>query len=75
MNFQKKIGKKLKEKSDKEKIIFLSNLKTFKDLRLILKLKVPAIKIGSDDFTNIPLIKMAKKKQASFNSVFRVCQL
>jgi N,N'-diacetyllegionaminate synthase len=61
--FSEKNWKKIKRKCDKEKIIFLSTPSDFKDLRLILKLKVPAIKIGSDDFTNIPLIKMAKKSK------------
>ncbi len=52
---------RIKKKCDKEKIIFLSTPSNFNDLKLILKLKVPAIKIGSDDFNNIPLIKKAKK--------------
>ena len=54
---------KIKKKCDEEKIIFLSTPSNFDDLKLILKLKVPAIKIGSDDFNNIPLILKAKKSK------------
>ncbi len=49
--------KKIKQKCDKEKILFLSTPQNFSDLKILLKLGIPAIKIGSDDFTNIPLLK------------------
>ncbi len=52
---------KIKKRCDDERITFLSTPSSFKDLELLLKLKVPAIKIGSDDFNNIPLIEEAKK--------------
>ena len=52
---------KIKKKCDKEKITFLSTPSSFKDLKLLSKLNVPAIKIGSDDFNNIPLIEEARK--------------
>ena len=55
--------KKIKNKCDKEKIIFLSNSSSYDDLRLLRKLKVPAIKIGSDDFNNIPLIQSVVKSK------------
>ena len=49
--------KKIKEKCVKENIIFLSTPSSVTDLNLLLKLDVPAIKIGSDDFNNIPLLQ------------------
>lgn len=49
--------KKIKKKCDNEKIIFLSTAQNRNDLDLLLELDIPAIKIGSDDFTNIPLLK------------------
>ena len=55
--------KKIKNKCDKEKIIFLSTPSSYDDLRLLRKLKVPAIKIGSDDFNNIPLIQSVVKSK------------
>jgi len=38
-------------------IIFMSTPQNRSDLDLLLELDVPAIKIGSDDFTNLPLIR------------------
>ena len=55
--------KKIKKKCDKEKIIFLSTPSSYEDLKLLIKLKVPAIKIGSDDFNNIPLIQSVVKNK------------
>ena len=49
--------KKIKKKCDEEKITFLSTAQNRNDLDLLLELDIPAIKIGSDDFTNIPLLK------------------
>lgn len=48
---------KIKKKCDTEKILFLSTPQNPSDLELLLDLNIPAIKIGSDDLTNIPLIK------------------
>jgi sialic acid synthase SpsE len=48
---------KIKKKCDEEKILFLSTPQNRTDLDLLLELGIPAIKIGSDDFTNIPLLK------------------
>ncbi len=48
---------KVKKKCDEEGILFLSTPQNRSDLDLLLKLKVPAVKVGSDDFTNIPLLK------------------
>ncbi len=47
----------IKSFCDKQNIIFLSTPQNKSDLDLLLKLKIPAIKIGSDDFTNLILIK------------------
>jgi len=48
---------KIKKKCDEEKLIFLSTPQNKSDLDFLLKLNISAIKIGSDDFTNIPLLK------------------
>ncbi len=48
---------KIKKKCDDEKIIFFSTAQNPSDLELLMELGVPAIKVGSDDFTNIPLLK------------------
>ena len=47
----------------KRNIIFLSTPQNLSDLEILIRLGVPAVKIGSDDLTNIPmLVEMAKKK-------------
>ncbi len=38
-------------------IVFFSTPQNFSDLEFLLKIGVPAIKIGSDDFTNLPLLE------------------
>ena len=48
---------KIKQKCDETKILFLSTPENRSDLDLLLELGIPAIKVGSDDFTNIPLLK------------------
>ena len=53
----KKDWKKIKKKCDEKKIVFLSTPQNKTDLDLLLDLGISAIKIGSDDFTNLPLIK------------------
>ena len=52
---------KIKNKCEKEKIIFLSTPQNYSDLKTLLKLDISAIKVGSDDFNNIPLIKQYSK--------------
>ena len=49
--------KGIKQLCDLLKITFLSTPQNYSDLELLLKLGIQAIKIGSDDLTNIPLIK------------------
>ena len=48
---------KIKEKCDKEKIIFLSTPENRSDLDLLLEIGIPAIKVGSDELINLPLLK------------------
>jgi len=48
---------KIKKTCDEEKIIFLSTPQNKSDLDFLLELEISAIKVGSDDFTNIPLLK------------------
>jgi len=46
----------IKEKCDKEEILFLSTPQNRSDLDLLLEVGISAIKVGSDDFTNLPLL-------------------
>ena len=48
---------KIKRKCDNENILFLSTPQNRSDLDLLLELGIPAIKVGSDDFTNLPLLE------------------
>ena len=47
----------IKAECDAEDIVFLSTPQNISDLLLLLKIGVPALKVGSDDFTNLPLLK------------------
>lgn len=47
----------IKKKCDEEQILFLSTPQNRSDLDLLLEIGIPAIKVGSDDFTNIPLLE------------------
>lgn len=47
----------LKKHCDKVGITFLSTPQNRSDLDILLQLKVPAIKVGSDDFVNLPLLR------------------
>ena len=55
--FSRKEWFQIKEKCDQEKIIFLSSPSSKSDLDLLIDLDIKAIKVGSDDFTSIPLLK------------------
>ena len=48
---------KIKQKCDDENILFLSTPQNRSDLDLLLQLDLKAIKVGSDDFTNLPLLE------------------
>lgn len=47
----------IKNACDREGIIFFSTPQNRSDLDVLLEAGVPAIKVGSDDFTNLPLIR------------------
>jgi N,N'-diacetyllegionaminate synthase len=47
----------IKTECDKRNIVFLSTPQNRTDLDLLLRVGVPAIKVGSDDLTNLPLLK------------------
>jgi sialic acid synthase SpsE len=47
----------IKQKCDDENILFLSTPQNRSDLDLLLELGIPAIKVGSDDFINLPLLE------------------
>lgn len=47
----------IKNFCDEKKITFLSTPQNVTDMELLLQLGVSALKVGSDDFTNIPLLK------------------
>ena len=51
----------IKERCDEEGIMFLSTPQNPSDLDMLLELKIMAIKVGSDDFTNLPLLKIYSK--------------
>ena len=55
--FSKEEWYKMKRKCDQEKILFLSTPQNYSDLELLLDLDIKAIKVGSDDLTNLPLLK------------------
>lgn len=55
--FTKKQWAELKKLCDDENIIFMSTPQNISDLDMLIDIGVEAIKVGSDDFTNIPLIK------------------
>lgn len=51
----------IKKTCDEENILFLSTPQNKSDLDVLMKIGITAIKIGSDDFTNIPLLKSYSK--------------
>jgi len=48
---------RIKAECDRQGIIFMSTPQNRSDLDLLLEIGVPAVKVGSDDFTNLPLLK------------------
>lgn len=54
--------KRIKSYADKVGITFFSTPQNFSDLELLLPLGIPAIKVGSDDLTNLPLISKYAEK-------------
>jgi len=51
----------IRDKCSKEGIMFLSTPQNRTDLDLLIELGISAIKVGSDDFTNLPLLKHFSK--------------
>lgn len=49
--------KAIKQCCDQEGIVFLSTPQNYTDLELLLDLGIPAIKVGSDDFNNLPQLE------------------
>lgn len=47
----------IKKKCNEEKIIFLSTPENHSDLDLLIEIGIPAIKVGSDELINLPLLK------------------
>ena len=47
----------IKKKCEEVGIMFLSTPQNRSDLELLLEIGIPGIKVGSDDFTNLPLLK------------------
>jgi sialic acid synthase SpsE len=49
--------REIKAECDRQGIIFMSTPQNRSDLDLLIEVGVPVVKIGSDDFTNLPLIR------------------
>lgn len=49
--------REIKQECDRHEIVFMSTPQNRSDLDVLLEVGVPAIKVGSDDFTNLPLIR------------------
>lgn len=47
----------IKAECDRQNVVFMSTPQNRTDLDVLLEVGVPAVKIGSDDFTNLPLLK------------------
>ncbi|HET7086169.1 MAG TPA: N-acetylneuraminate synthase family protein [Rhizomicrobium sp.] len=47
----------IRAECDRAGIVFMSTPQNRGDLDLLLEIGIPAVKIGSDDFTNLPLLK------------------
>ncbi len=47
----------IRKACDEIGMVFLSTPQNVSDMELLLKIGVPALKVGSDDFTNLPLLK------------------
>ena len=53
----------IKRHCEKNEITFFSTPQNITDLDLLMKIGVPAIKVGSDDFTNLPLLQTYAKSK------------
>lgn len=59
--FSEEEWKELKSFCDEQDIVFLSTVSGIDGLELLLRIGVDAIKVGSDDFVNIPLLDKYEK--------------
>ncbi len=59
--FNKKEFAELAGYCRKKRIIFLSTPQNLPDLEVLLEIGIPAVKVGSDDLTNIPLLEAYAK--------------
>ena len=55
--FTPKEWRRIKKECDKQGTLFLSTPQNRSDLDFLLTLGIPAVKVGSDDFTNTPLLR------------------
>lgn len=55
--FKQNEWKEIKEVCEEEEILFLSTPQNVSDMEFLVELGVPALKVGSDDFTNLPLLR------------------
>lgn len=53
----------IKSECEKAGILFFSTPQNQSDLETLLKVGIPAVKVGSDDFTNLPLLKRYAKSR------------
>lgn len=60
--FTKEEWKEIKRFCDEKEILFLSTPGNVSDLELLMSIGVQAVKVGSDDFVNIPLIRRYAKE-------------
>jgi len=61
--FNEKQWKEIANYCKSKKIIFFSTPQNITDLNLLLKIGIPAIKVGSDDLVNLPLLEEYSKKK------------
>jgi sialic acid synthase SpsE len=61
--FNEKEWKEIADYCKSKNIIFFSTPQNVSDLELLLKLKIPAIKVGSDDLVNLPLLEEYSRKK------------
>lgn len=55
--FSEDAWREIKSFCDEQKIMFLSTPQNVSDLKILLDLGMEAVKIGSDDFVNLPLVR------------------
>lgn len=56
--FSAEAWRKIRRYCDETGILFLSTPQNYSNLELLLEIGIPAIKVGSDDFSNLPLLEV-----------------